>query len=65
MQTFLNILFWLGILGLVDGSLGLLLQEKWQKMIGTMDIQKIALIEIAIAWVLLVLHFVLRYGFGY
>ncbi|QBG49031.1 hypothetical protein EGM51_17105 [Verrucomicrobia bacterium S94] len=60
----MNILFWLGIFGLVDGSLGILLKEKWQKMAGDMDIQKVALIEISLAWVFLILHFALQYGFG-
>ena len=62
MMAFMNILFWLGIMGLIDGSLGLLLQEKWQKMAGNMDIQKVALVEISIAWLLLILHFILKYG---
>ena len=65
MASVVNILFWLGILGLVDGSLGLLFQEKWQKFSGTMNIQKVALIEIGIAWVLLGLQFALKYGFGF
>lgn len=60
MQTLLNLTFWLGICGLVDGSLGLLFQEKWQKMTQKWNIQKVALIEIAVAWVLLATHFSLR-----
>ncbi|MDF7801581.1 hypothetical protein P4C99_19035 [Pontiellaceae bacterium B1224] len=60
MQTLLNLTFWLGIMALVDGSLGLLYQEKWQKMVEKWNIQKIALIEIAIAWCLLGVHFLLR-----
>ncbi|MDZ8118999.1 hypothetical protein [Pontiella agarivorans] len=64
MDVFVNILFWLGVFALVDGSLGILLKEKWQKMAGEMDIQKIALIEIGLAWVFLILYFVLQYGFG-
>lgn len=64
MDVFMNILFWLGIFALVDGSLGILLKEKWQKMAAGMDIQKVALIEVSLAWVFLILHYVLRYGFG-
>ncbi len=64
MHLFTSILFWLGIVGLIDGSLGLLFQEKWQKIVGTGSIQKIALIEVSVAWGLLILHFVLKFGFG-
>ena len=60
METFANILFWLGIVGLVDGSLGLLFQEKWQRMATNWNIQKVALIEIGIAAALVAAHFLLR-----
>ena len=64
MAPFAAILFWLGIVGLIDGSLGLLFQEKWQKIVGTWNIQKIALIEISVAWILLAFHYVIEYGAG-
>jgi hypothetical protein len=51
------ILFWSGILLMVDGSLGLLFQEKWQRLIGRINIQRIALIEISVALGLLTLHY--------
>jgi len=59
MQTLSTILFWLGILGLVDGSLGILFQEKWKRVVGELDIQRLALIEIAIALVLLGTHYLI------
>ncbi|WP_372794947.1 hypothetical protein [Pontiella sp.] len=65
MAALVNILFWLGIVGLVDGSLGLLFLEKWQKMAGTWDIRKVALIEVGAAWAVLILHYLLKFGFGY
>ncbi|MDH3981327.1 MAG: hypothetical protein OES84_00330 [Kiritimatiellaceae bacterium] len=55
-----SILFWLGIIALIDGSLGLLFQDKWQKLVGTWNIQRIALVEIAVAFVLLAVHFLLE-----
>lgn len=60
MPLFTSILFWLGIIGLVDGSLGLLFLEKWQKLTGAWNIQKIALIEIGVAWILLLLYYLLN-----
>lgn len=53
------ILFWTGIVFLVDGSLGLLMEEKWQKLVGRMKIRRLALIEIGLALVLLVAHYLL------
>lgn len=64
MNTFSNIIFWLGIVALFDGSFGLLFQEKWQKMAGKMDLQKLALFEIAVAFVLLAVHFALGFRAG-
>ncbi|MDF7826195.1 hypothetical protein P4B35_19360 [Pontiellaceae bacterium B12227] len=61
MQIILNLTFWLGIMALVDGSLGLLFLEKWQKMVKQWNVQKVALIEIAIAWCLLAAHYLLVY----
>jgi hypothetical protein len=59
MHTLSNILFWLGILGLIDGSLGILFQEKWKRVVGELDIQRLALIEIVIALVLLGAHYLI------
>ncbi|MEN7972515.1 MAG: hypothetical protein ABFR47_01640 [Verrucomicrobiota bacterium] len=54
-----SILFWAGIVLLVDGSLALLFQEKWQKLAGGLNIQRIALIEIGVGLVLLASHYIL------
>ena len=59
MNIVISILFWLGIVFLVDGSCGLLFQEKWQKMAGGLNIQRLALIELGVALVLLAGHYVL------
>jgi hypothetical protein len=61
-SVFINILFWLGVAALVDGSLGLLYQEKWQKMAEKWNIQKVAWVEITIAWGMLAAHFLLKWG---
>jgi hypothetical protein len=60
MNVLVGIFFWLGIITLVDGSLGLLYQDKWQKMVKNWDVRKIAWVEISIAWCLLAVHFVFR-----
>ena len=62
MDLFISILFWAGIVALMDGSLGILFQENWQKLAGGWDIQRLALIEIGIALVLLAAHFALERG---
>ena len=54
-----SILFWSGIIFLFDGSLALLFKERWQKWVGTLDIQRIALIEIALGMVILAVHYFL------
>lgn len=59
MQLFTSILFWSGIVFLVDGSLGLLFQEKWQKLVAGVNIQRLALIEIGIAFALLAAHYIM------
>lgn len=59
MHLFTTILFWAGIVFMVDGSLGLLFQEKWQKLAGGVNIQRLALIEIGIASALLAGHYIL------
>jgi uncharacterized protein YjeT (DUF2065 family) len=61
MNTLSSILFWLGIVALVDGSFGLLFKEKWQKMAGNLDIQKLAFLEIGVAFVLLGAHFLIGF----
>ena len=60
MEVFISILFWIGIVLMVDGSLAMLFMEKWQKFVGGLNIQRIALVEIGVAVVLLVGHYWLR-----
>ncbi len=62
MNIFISILFWAGIVFLVDGSLGLLLEEKWQKIAGALNIRRLALLEIGVALGLLALHYLLQRG---
>ncbi len=57
-----SILFWAGIVLLVDGSLALLLQERWQKWVGELNIRRIALFEIGLGVALLVVHYLLGTG---
>ena len=59
MALFSTILFWLGIVALVDGSLGLLFEEKWQKLANGLNIQRLALIEIGVAFALLAAHYLM------
>ena len=59
MNILSSILFWSGIVFMVDGSLGLLHQQKWAKLLGGVDIQRIALIEIIAAVGMLVVHYML------
>ena len=59
MDSFISILFWLGIVGVVDASLGLLFEEKWQRFAGKLDIRKVALVEIGVALALLATHYLL------
>ncbi len=59
MGTFSTILFWTGILFLVDGSVGLLMKDKWQKRFGGFDIQRLALIEITAALAVLTVYYFL------
>jgi hypothetical protein len=59
MDLLAAILFWAGIVFLVDGSLGILLQEKYQKLAKGLDIQRIALIETVVGLVFLAGHYAL------
>jgi hypothetical protein len=62
MNLFITILFWAGIVILVDGSMALLLQEKWKKILNGLDIQRVALIEIGVALAFLTWHYALNGG---
>jgi len=59
MKTFISILFWVGVVLLADGSLGLIFEDKWQKLARGINIRKLALIEISFAISLLIMHFFL------
>lgn len=59
MYLFSTILFWLGIVLLIDGSLALLFQEKWQKVVRGINIQRVALVEIGAAFALVAAHYLL------
>ena len=58
----LNILFWVAVVMLVDAAIGLWSINLWQKMAPRFPIQRIALIEAAIALGLIVIYFVLKYA---
>ena len=58
MNSVASILFWAGIVLLVDGSLGILFQERWQKLVENINIQRIVLIEVSSGLLLLALHYV-------
>ena len=60
MNLFISILFWAGIVLVVDGSFGLLLGEKWQRIISGLNIRRLALIEIGAGFGLVVMHFFMR-----
>ena len=57
MNPVASILFWAGIVLLVDGSLGILFQERWQKLVENINIQRIALIEVSVGLILLAVHY--------
>lgn len=59
MSTLSSILFWSGIVFMVDGALGLLYKEQWTKLVEGVDIQRIAMIEIAVAVGMLFVHYIL------
>jgi len=59
MNLFISILFWAGIILLVDGSLAVLFQEKWQKLVVGLNIQRVALIEIGVGLAFLAAHYIL------
>jgi hypothetical protein len=61
MTLFISILFWLGIVFLTDGSLGLLFHEKWKNLTQGIDIQRGAWVEIALGITLLGLHYFCGY----
>lgn len=62
MNRFISILFWVGIIFLVDGSLALMFHEKWAKRIRPLNILRIAWIEIGLGLLFLSAHYILSQG---
>jgi hypothetical protein len=60
MSTFASILFWLGIVLMIDGACGLFFQGKWQKMARGLDIRRIAFVELGLSLALLTGHYILQ-----
>ncbi len=60
MDLFTSILFWVGVLIAADGSLALVFEEKWQKIVRGVRIRRLALMECGIGFLLLALHYILR-----
>ncbi len=61
MQILASILFWAGIIALVDASIGLFFLEKWQQSFKSVNITRLVWSEIALAFALLAGHVVVRY----
>ncbi len=59
MSTFSAILFWIGVVFLADGSLGLVFEDKWKRIVSGVRIRLLALIEIGLAALFLAAHFFL------
>jgi len=59
MGLFITILFWAGILFLGDGALGLVFEEKWQKLARGLNIRRLALLEVGIGLLMILLHYIL------
>ncbi len=56
---FTSILFWLGIVFVMDGSLAIVFQEKWKKWLGELNVEQLGLIEIGVGLILLGVHYCL------
>lgn len=59
MNLFITILFWAGVLLLADGSLGLIFEDKWQKLARGLNIRLLALCEVSFALLLLIVHYLI------
>jgi hypothetical protein len=60
MSLLVSILFWVGVLVAADGSLALIFEEKWQKIARGINIRRLAVMEIAVGFLLLAVHFLWR-----
>ena len=56
----LSVLFWSGILLLIDGAVGLLFLEKWQDKFKSMNLSRWVCIEIILSIVLLIIYGLLK-----
>lgn len=54
----MSILFWLGIIFLIDASIGLLFFDKWKPLIKTLKFDKIIWFEILLSFILLSIFFI-------
>ncbi len=54
----MSILFWLGIIFLIDASIGLLFFDKWKSIIKTNKFDKIIWLEILLSFILLSIFFI-------
>jgi hypothetical protein len=61
-MSWINILFWIAIVMLVDAAIGLWSVNYWQKLAPRFPIQRIAFIEASLALLLLTLYFLLKHG---
>jgi hypothetical protein len=56
----LSVLFWFGILLLIDGSIGLFFLEKWQDKFKSINLSRWVCIEIILSIVLLIIYGLLK-----
>ena len=56
----LSILFWCGILLLIDGAIGLFFLEKWQDKFKSINLSRWVCIEIILSIVLLIIYGLLK-----
>ena len=56
----LSVLFWCGILLLIDGSIGLFFLEKWQDKFKSINLSNWVSIEIILSIVLLIIYGLLK-----
>ena len=54
----MSILFWLGIIFLIDASIGLLFFDKWKSFIKNHKFDKIIWLEILLSFILLSIFFI-------
>jgi len=52
-----TIIFWVAVLLLADAGMGLLFLTAWQKRLPSLNIQKIATVEVLISSILLAVYF--------